>query len=290
MGQFGEILAFVIMMVAVGAFSGFSIGLLGVGGGLMLPAALFFALEVYSAEHGDAATVAAAISAAATSCVILGALSLRAALARKAPTSGALTFTLLGPAALGAFLAAGLFAAAETRLQLALLGAALAVAAVRRAMSVAPPRGARPAPVAPWATTSIAGLAGALCGAVGAGAGAVFAPLAPWIGLSDGPSPSVLARLGVATGAAGALGYIVVALTDAALAGTAGTEVAPTAAPFEFWRVNWSAALIATPVAALAAPVGALAARKLDRRALLLGYAAVEVALGLALVQQAGFA
>ncbi len=292
MAQLGEMLGFLVLMAAAGAAIGGVSGLLGKGGGLFAPVALYFAFDALG--HGGPE---GALLAAGTACAVTGLMAVIAWKARgvRGDNDG------LGPfrsilASNWPIVIAGILGAAAVSVLggwavFALLGATAAVAAVNRAMAAvgaaAPSRKLSEASGASQLQIASRLGAGALSSATGIGGETVLASLTA-ANVDAVEQARSSAAMGALASVAGVVGYVVAPLALTLVMPTNLGESTSESLPFVLGAVGWGAAFIAAPAALLAAPVGARVARMADRRIIGLGAAALAALIGLTFLREAG--
>lgn len=254
--------------LALGAVAGVLAGLLGIGGGLVLVAALVWLLpsQGVPAEHA----VHAALATALASIVMTGLSSARAHHRRGSvlwPTAAWLVPGMLLGGWLGSLLA--------TRLDGGLLRAFIAVycylAALQLGLDWPRARPERPdAPRGP-AYTAAGGLVGALSALVGIGGGSMTVPLLVWRGVRPVRAVGTSSACGVAIALASAAGY-------------AAHGPAPGSLPAGSWGYVFLPAAIGIAVASvLTAPLGTKMAHRISGQALRRLFAAFLLLVGTSL-------
>ncbi len=190
--------------LALGAVAGVLAGMLGIGGGLVLVAALVWLLPTQGVPPGDAVHVA--LATALASIVLTGLSSARAHHRRGSvlwPTAAWLVPGMLLGGWLGSLVA--------TRLEGEWLRAFIAVycylAALQLGLDWPRARAERPdAPVGP-AYTAAGGFIGALSALVGIGGGSMTVPLLVWRGVRPVLAVGTSSACGVAIALASAAGF-----------------------------------------------------------------------------------
>ncbi len=256
----------------LGAVAGLLAGLLGVGGGLVLVAALAFVLPLMGVPQE--AAMHAALASSLASIVLTGLSSARAHHARGGvlwPTVRALVPGLL----LGAWVGSGVATALDGSVlrwlvagYCLLAGAQLALGGVReRALDAPPPRG----PLM-WAA---GGVIGAVSAVVGIGGGSLTVPLLAWRGVPMVRAVGTSSACGVAIGVAAALGYAL--------------HAPPGALPEHGWGyVHLPAAIGIALASVLVAPLGTRLAHAISGPALKRVFAGFLFLVGLSLALGGG--
>lgn len=267
--------SFLAALVATGAVYGAALGLLGVGGGLVLPPLLYHVFDLFGA--GPAAAASAVGGAAAISAI----LSARAARAQasRGVFDKALLRAWAPSAAAGAALGAALALLIGDQALLGVLGLLVFCGAMALAFDVKAPAGGRAAideAARVLATAMVAAGAG-----LGAGAPGRVA-LAAAMARRKESSTEAAVDLAAATAAIGAAAGAIAAILFMAF----GQQ--PDAPPFSLGAVNIAALAVVTPVAAAAAPYGALIARHVAPSAVRLSAAFLLAVTGLSLLRSAG--
>ena len=253
--------------LALGAVAGVLAGLLGIGGGLVLVAALVWLLpsQGVPAEHA----VHVALATALASIVMTGLSSARAHHRRGSvlwPTAAWLVPGMLLGGWLGSLLA--------TRLDGGLLRAFIAVycyvAALQLGLDWPRARPERPdAPTGP-AYSAAGGFIGALSALVGIGGGSMTVPLLVWRGVRPVRAVGTSSACGVAIALSAAAGYAL--------------QAAPTGLPAGSWGYVYLPAAAGIAVASvLAAPLGTRLAHRLSGPALRRVFAAFLALVGLSI-------
>lgn len=188
----------------LGAVAGVLAGLLGVGGGLVLVAALAWLLPVFGVPPQDA--MHAALASSLASIVLTAAASARAH-SRRGSVSWPTVAWMVPGLLLGGWLGSGI----AVRLDGAVLGLLVAayclVAAVQLLRPTRrPPGDAHASPAGP-AMSLAGGVIGAVSAVVGIGGGSMTVPLLVWRGVAPVRAVGTSSACGVAIGLASATGY-----------------------------------------------------------------------------------
>ena len=191
--------------LALGAVAGVLAGLLGIGGGLVLVAALVWLLpsQGIPAEHA----VHVALATALASIVMTGLSSARAHHRRGSvlwPTTAWLVPGMLLGGWLGSLLATGL----EGALLRAFITAYCYLAALQLGLDWPRARPERPDPPTGPGFTAAGGVIGALSALVGIGGGSMTVPLLVWRGVRPVRAVGTSSACGVAIALASAAGYV----------------------------------------------------------------------------------
>jgi hypothetical protein len=241
-----------LLYPALGVVAGLLAGLLGVGGGLVLVAALAWLLPLQGVPTG--AVMHAALATSLASIVVTAAASARAHHRRGSVLWPTVAWLLPG-ILLGGWLGSGLATRISGDLLRGLVAGYCVIAALQLAMGW--PR-ARPevveSPRGP--DLSLAGIAiGALSALVGIGGGSMTVPLLVWRGVAPVRAVGTSSACGVGIGLAAALGYATRSAVPGMPSGSWGYVVLP-------------AALGIAATSLLAAPYGARLAHRLSGPAL----------------------
>ncbi len=237
-----------LLYPALGVVAGLLAGLLGVGGGLVLVAALAWLLPLQGVPTG--AAMHAALATSLASIVVTAAASARAHHRRGSVLWPTVAWLLPG-ILLGGWLGSGLATRISGDFLRWLVAGYCVIAALQLAMGW--PR-ARPevagSPSGP--DLSLAGMAiGALSALVGIGGGSMTVPLLVWRGVPPVRAVGTSSACGVGIGLAAALGYATRSTVPGMPAGSWGYVVMP-------------AALGIAATSLLAAPYGAKLAHRLS--------------------------
>lgn len=258
-----------LVFLALGAIAGVLAGLLGVGGGLVLVAALVWLLPTMGIPHE--AAMHAALASSLASIVLTAAASARAHAARGSvlwPTVAWMVPGLL----LGGWLGSGLAVRIDgDTLRYLVAGYCLLAAAQLLFGKVrAGVRGDVPAPRGILMATAGVGI-GAVSAVVGIGGGSMTVPLLVWRGIAPVRAVGTSSACGIAIGIASAVGYALQAPPGALPAHAVGYVYLP-------------AAIGVAMASVLAAPYGARLAHHLDGRTLKRVFAVFLVIVGLSLL------
>ncbi len=259
-----------IVFLVLGAVAGVLAGLLGVGGGLVLVAALAWLLPTMGVP--PEAAMHAALASSLASIVLTAAASARAHAARGSvlwPTVAWMVPGLL----LGGWLGSGLAVRIDGNVLRTLVAGYCLVAAAQLmfgAVRNSDRNGEAPPPRGPW--ISAAGISiGALSAVVGIGGGSMTVPLLVWRGIAPVRAVGTSSACGVAIGLASAVGY--------ALHAPAG------ALPeYSIGYVYLPAAVGVAMASVLAAPYGMRLAHRLDGRTLKRVFSGFLVAVAVSLL------
>nr|WP_283255059.1 sulfite exporter TauE/SafE family protein [Marivita sp. GX14005] len=244
--------------IAAGIFGGILAGLLGVGGGIVIVPALYFALSLTDANPALMMQVAVGTSLAT---IVFTALSSAWGHHRK----GAIDFALLklwGPSILVGVVLGGILGGVVSGFALIAVFAtvALIVAAdmiLRRKAEVETQRSfSKPV----WAGLGV--LAGTISAMMGIGGGTVCVPLLNFLGYDIRRAVGTSAAIGFIIGVPGAITYMITGL---------GQENLP---PLSLGYVNLVAAAIIIPLTVVFARVGVAIAHRIERRTLRLLFGA----------------
>ena len=187
----------------LGVVAGLLAGLLGVGGGLVLVAALVWLLPLHGISH-DAA-MHAALASSMASIVLTAASSAYAHLRRGGvlwPTVAWMAPGLVAGGWLGSLVAVALDGAV---LKWGVIGYCL-LAAAQMAFGRARSGGGGVVPAGPWMSAAGAGI-GAVSAVVGIGGGSMTVPLLVWRGVAAVRAVGTSSACGVVIGVASATGY-----------------------------------------------------------------------------------
>ncbi|HZH42949.1 MAG TPA: sulfite exporter TauE/SafE family protein [Lysobacter sp.] len=193
-----------LTFLALGAIAGVLAGLLGVGGGLVLVAALAWLLPLFGVPAGDA--MHAALASSLASIVLTAAASARAHARRGSvlwPTVAWMVPGLL----IGGWVGSAVAVRLDGTVLRGLVAAYCFIAAVQllrggaraNADAAGAPRG--------WPMSAAGTLIGAVSAVVGIGGGSMTVPLLVWRGIAPVRAVGTSSACGVAIGLASALGY-----------------------------------------------------------------------------------
>src|SRR5687768_7654565 len=201
-----------LLFLALGAIAGVLAGLLGVGGGLVLVAALAWMLP--SVGVPKEAAMHAALASSLASIVLTAAASARAHAGRGSvlwPTVAWMVPGLL----LGGWLGSGFAVRIDGDVLRWIVAGYCLLAAVQLALSKPHnPASSAPAPRGPAMTVAGVGI-GAVSAVVGIGGGSMTVPLLVWRGIAPVRAVGTSSACGVAIGLASAVGYALHAPTGA---------------------------------------------------------------------------
>ena len=241
-----------LAFLALGAVAGVLAGLLGVGGGLVLVAALAWLLPTMGIPRE--AAMHAALASSLASIVLTAAASARAHARRGSvlwPTVGWMVPGLL----LGGWLGSGLAVRIDGDVLRYVVAGYCVLAAVQLLIGKVRDRGGDvPAPRGAAMTAAGVGI-GAVSAVVGIGGGSMTVPLLVWRGIAPVRAVGTSSACGVAIGLASAVGY--------ALHAPAGALPA-----YAIGYVYLPAAIGVAMASVLTAPVGMRLAHRLDGRTL----------------------
>jgi len=242
--------------IAAGIAGGTLAGLLGVGGGIVIVPALYFALSLTGMNPSQIMQLSVGTSLAT---IIFTSISSSVGHYRR----GAIDFDLLklwGPSILVGVLIGGMLGGIVSGLTLI---AVFAVVALLVALDMilrgggeidAPRRFSKPV----WAFFGV--VAGAISAMMGIGGGTVCVPLLNFLGYEIRRAVGTSAAIGFIIGVPGAVIYVLTGLGQAGLP------------PLSLGYVNLAAAAIIIPLTVLFARVGVAIAHKIPRRALRLTF------------------
>lgn len=258
-----------IVFLALGAIAGVLAGLLGVGGGLVLVAALAWLLPTMGIP--PEAAMHAALASSLASIVLTAAASARAHAGRGSvlwPTVAWMVPGLL----LGGWLGSGVAVRIDGDVLRTLVAGYCLLAAAQLLFGPVRDAGSGGVPAPRGALLSVAGVGiGAVSAVVGIGGGSMTVPLLIWRGVAPVRAVGTSSAAGVAIGLASAVGY--------ALHAPAG------ALPeYSIGYVYLPAAIGVAMASVLAAPVGMRLAHRLDGRTLQRVFAGFLVAVAVALL------
>lgn len=258
-----------VVYLLLGASAGLLAGLLGVGGGLVIVAALVYLLPSHGVPASSVMHVALATSLA--SIVLTGLSSARAHHQRGSVQWPSVRWLVPG-LLVGGVLGAGV----ANQLDGQTLRYAVAIFCLLAAaqLTFGTPRGealATTPPIGPGMT--LAGLLiGGLSAVVGIGGGSMTVPLLVWLGMTPVRSVGTSAACGVAIGLSSAVGYATLGPVDAGLpSGSVGYVYLPAAAGIAAASVT-------------CAPLGAKIAHRLSGPALKRVFAVLLLAVGISLL------
>ena len=253
--------------LALGALAGVLAGLLGIGGGLVLVAALVWLLPGQGVPADQAVHVA--LATALASIVLTGLSSARAHHRRGSvlwPTVAWLVPGLL----LGGWLGSGLAVLLDDTWLKLFIAAYCGLAAVQMALDWPRARAERPDPPrGPGYSLAGSGI-GAVSALVGIGGGSMTVPLLVWRGVRPVRAVGTSSACGVAIAISAAAGYAL--------------QAAPTGLPAGSWGYVYLPAAAGIAVASvLAAPMGTRLAHRLSGPALRRVFAAFLALVGLSI-------
>ncbi|NGM86543.1 sulfite exporter TauE/SafE family protein [Parapusillimonas sp. SGNA-6] len=238
---------FIAELIALGVFSGFLAGLLGIGGGMVMVPILTFLLSGIIADPGVAVKVAIATSMAVI--VFTSASSVRAHHKR-----GAVRWDIVRKLApgivVGSFIASmGIFGLLKGKYLAIFFGIFVAFSATQMFLNKKP----KPSRDMPGTGGQLVagGIIGMLSGLVGAGGGFISVPFMTWCNVAMHAAVATSAALGFPIAIANVIGYVV-----------SGTSVQ--GLPPHSFGFLWLPALALIAVASVCtAPIGAKAAHSL---------------------------
>ncbi|SFG64375.1 hypothetical protein SAMN04488020_10372 [Palleronia marisminoris] len=242
--------------IVSGIFGGILAGLLGVGGGIVIVPALYFALSLTGMDPGQVMQVSVGTSLAT---IIFTSLSSSLGHYRR----GAIDFDLLklwGPSILVGVVIGGILGGIVSGLTLIAVFASVALLValdmiLRGGGEIDSPRSfSKPV----WAFFGI--IAGAISAMMGIGGGTVCVPLLNFLGYEIRRAVGTSAAIGFIIGLPGAITYVLTGL---------GQDGLP---PLSLGYVNLAAAAIIIPLTVLFARVGVAIAHRIPRRALRLTF------------------
>lgn len=242
--------------IAAGIFGGILAGLLGVGGGIVIVPALYFALSLTGMDPGQVMQLSVGTSLAT---IIFTSLSSSLGHYRR----GAIDFDLLklwGPSILVGVVIGGILGGIVSGLTLIAVFAVVALLValdmiLRGGGDIDNPRSfSRPV----WAFFGV--IAGAISAMMGIGGGTVCVPLLNFLGYEIRRAVGTSAAIGFIIGLPGAITYVLTGLGH------------PGLPPLSLGYVNLAAAAIIIPLTVMFARVGVAIAHKIPRRALRLTF------------------
>lgn len=260
-----------ILILAVGSAAGFTAGLFGVGGGVLMVPALAFIFDGQLGAGGRDMHMAIATSLAA---IVPTALSSAWTHYRR----GAVLWHDVGRLAPAIACGALIGVAVGVRLPALILargfGLYALAAAVQIALDVRPARRPGGAP-APLPAVSVAGtLIGALSALIGVGGGTMTTPYLLWRGRSVHNAVAVSAACGLPIALIGVVGYIVT-----------GWQV-PGLPPWSSGYVYWPAGVLMGLASSALAPLGANLAHRVPERVLKGLYALLLTGIGVKMLMR----
>ena len=221
--------ALIVAALAVGGVAGFLAGLFGIGGGMIMVAALAFALPLLGAPAAHAMHMALATSLA---CIVLTAIASTRAHARRGSVLWPAVAWLAPGLVLGGFAGAALGGALpDAWLRIGFAAYCFVTAATLLLARKLPPAAHAALPTGPTLTAAALPI-GALSALVGIGGGSMLVPLLVWRGQPAVRAVGTSAACGLPVALAAATGYLFAAgASDAALpAGSIGYVHLPAAA------------------------------------------------------------
>ncbi|GHA78491.1 sulfite exporter TauE/SafE family protein [Cognatilysobacter bugurensis] len=266
------LLAFVLYLV-LGAIAGVLAGLLGVGGGLVLVAALAWLLPALGVVPVEAA-MHAALASSLASIVLTAAASARAH-ARRGSVLTPVVIWMVPGLLLGGWLGSGFAVRVDGALLRWAVAGYCAIAAAQllltRARGVGEPDA--PTPRGPLMTLA-GGVIGAVSSVVGIGGGSMTVPLLVWRGVAPVRAVGTSSACGVAIGLASAVGYALHAPAGALPQHAVGFVYLP-------------AAIGVATASVFAAPYGTRLAHRLGGAALKRVFAGFLIAVAVSLIVSA---
>jgi len=262
----------IALCLLVGGAAGFLAGLFGIGGGMIMVAALAFALPLLGVPTAHVMHVALATSLA---CIVLTAIASTRAHARRGSVIWASVAWLAPGLVCGGLLGAALAGALpDAWLRIGFAIYSFVVALLMFAAQAEPAGGAMVTPRGPLLTLFALPI-GALSALVGIGGGSMLVPLLIRRGSNAVRAVGTSAACGIVVALASAAGYVFAGnATDAALpAGSIGFVHAPTA-------------LLLALASTIAAPHGVHLAHRLDHRRLSRAFALLLCAVGIMMLVQ----
>lgn len=240
-------LYYIFLFAALGVFSGFSAGLLGVGGGMVLVPFLNYLLPQLGVP--SALVVHASIATAMATIIFTSISSLRAHHARGGVRWDLIV--LLAPGVVvGGLLSGGAVFAYINGLALAIFFTLfVSYSAIRMLMDVPPPVG-RSLP-APWVVRVVGGVIGFISGLLGAGGGFLTVPFLVRSNVLMPVAVGTSAALGFFIAVANGVGYII--------SGAQYTDLSAGMLGY----VYWPALVVLVAMSMLTAPLGARAAHSM---------------------------
>jgi uncharacterized membrane protein YfcA len=260
--------AIALPAIGAGIFGGILAGLLGVGGGIVIVPALYFALSLTGMDPAQTMQLAVGTSLAT---IVFTALSSSWGHYKK----GAIDFDLLklwGPSILVGVVIGGYIGGKVSGLALIAVFATVAFLVSmdmifrKTAESDTPRHFSKPV----WAALGV--LAGGISAMMGIGGGTVCVPILNFLGYDIRRAVGTSAAIGFIIGLPGAITYIATGI------GATGLP------PLSFGYVNLGAALIIIPMTVVFARVGVVLAHRIERRMLRLAFGLFLLATSLRMV------
>jgi uncharacterized membrane protein YfcA len=266
------LLAFALYL-ALGAVAGVLAGLLGVGGGLVLVAALAWLLPALGVVPVDAA-MHAALASSLASIVLTAAASARAH-ARRGSVLVPVVMWMVPGLLLGGWLGSAFAVRVDGDLLRWAVAAYCAIAAAQLLLTRTPAAGEPDAPPPRGPLMTFAGtLIGAVSAVVGIGGGSMTVPLLVWRGVAPVRAVGTSSACGVVIGLASAVGYALHAPDGALPQHAVGYVYLP-------------AALGVAAASVFAAPYGTRLAHRLGGAALKRVFAGFLIAVAVSLIVSA---
>ncbi|MCX7560668.1 sulfite exporter TauE/SafE family protein [Sulfitobacter sp. F26204] len=246
----------ILVSAGAGVFGGLLAGLLGVGGGIVIVPALYFALSLTGMEPDLTIRIAVGTSLAT---IIFTSLSS----ARAHHKRGAIDFQILrywAPSiAIGVVIGSLLGGFVSGQLMLGVFAlTAFAVAMDMIMRNPAPREAPRQFPGAVW--FSLGGAAGIVSAMMGIGGGTVCVPMLSFLGYDIRRAVGTASVIGLVIAIPGAAGYVFTGLG------------VPGRLPYSIGYVNLVAVVAIIPLTVTMAPLGARLAHAIPRRALRLAF------------------
>ena len=236
--------------LTLGVFSGWLAGLLGIGGGLIIVAALAWWLPTRGFPVDTVMQVALATALAT---IVFTALSSTRAHWRRRAVRWPLVAWLAPGLVLGGIAGALLATWLPSRLLAAFVAGYCLLSAWQLAYGRVRPAAEGVDEIGRWLLAAAGGVIGAISAVVGIGGGSMTVPLLVWRGVAPVQAVATSAACGVAIALAAAIGYALAPRADAAglPAGTLG-------------YIYWPAALAMATTSIVTAPAGAAMAHRLS--------------------------
>lgn len=253
----------VVELLALGSFTGFLAGLLGIGGSLIMVPFLTWML----ARQGVSGTyVVHAAIATSLATITLSSLSSLRAHHRRGVVRWPIVLALTPGIVLGAYLGSLLSSRMDGHLLGLIFGAFLLVSALQMVLNLKP-KTTRQLPATPGMLAA-GGVIGGVSGMVGAGGGFLSVPFMTWCNVPIHSAVGTSAALGFPIALAGTVGYIV------------NGWHTPSMPSLSLGFVYVPALLVIATASMSLAPVGARVAHSMDTRRLRYAFALLLTVLG----------
>ncbi|MDE2049024.1 MAG: sulfite exporter TauE/SafE family protein [Betaproteobacteria bacterium] len=253
----------VVELLALGSFTGFLAGLLGIGGSLIMVPFLTWML----ARQGvNSAYVVHAAIATSLATIMLSALSSLRAHHRRGAVRWDIVFALTPGILLGAYVGSAISSHLDGRLLGLIFGGFLLFSALQMVANLRPKR-VRQLPAAPGMVAA-GGAIGSVAGMVGAGGGFLSVPFMTWCNVPIHNAVGTSAALGFPIALAGTVGYVV------------NGWHTPGMPQYTLGFVYVPALLVIAAASMSLAPLGARVAHSMDTRRLRYAFALLLTVLG----------